>query len=159
MAKIIQNTPQKPPSRPPKNPKCGQNVVALFDFTLRPFFSKSLQVHPKSYPKSLKMAILAPTWGILAPSWFQLGPILAQFGEISADPSPAQIDQNLSGQLLRDFSSPGRPQELPDPLQTAIFQVFGNIFKTFSLISLGVGFSSWWVYFVTVFINIARHLF
>ena len=82
----------------------------------------------------LKMAILAPTWGILAPSWLQLGPILAQFGEILADPSPAKIDQNLPGQLLRDFSSPGRPQELPDPLQTSIFQVLGTILKTFSSI-------------------------
>ena len=88
-----------------------------------------------SWPQlGLKMAILAPTWGILAPSWLQLGPILAQFGEILADPSPAKIDQNLPGQLLRDFSPPGRPQELPDPLQTSIFQVFGTIFKTFSLI-------------------------
>ena len=77
------------------------------------------------------MAILAPTWGILAPSWLQLGPILAQFGEILADPSPAKIDQNLPGQLLRDFSPPGRPQELPDPLQTSIFKVFGIIFKVF----------------------------
>ena len=80
------------------------------------------------------MAILAPTWRILAPSWLQLGSNLAQFGEILADPSPAKIDQNLPGQLLRDFSPPGRPQELPDPLQTSIFQVFGTIFKTFSLI-------------------------
>ena len=88
-----------------------------------------------SWPQlGLKMAILAPTWGILAPSWLQLGPILAQFGEILADPSPAKIDQNLPGQLLRDFSPPGRPQELPDPLQTSIFQVFGTIFKTFSSI-------------------------
>ena len=88
-----------------------------------------------SWPQlGLKMAILAPTWGILAPSWLQLGPILAQFGEILADPSPAKIDQILPGQLLRDFSPPGRPQELPDPLQTLIFQVFGTIFKTFSLI-------------------------
>ena len=82
----------------------------------------------------LKMAILAPTWGILAPSWLQLGPILAQFGEILADPSPAKIDQNQPGQLSRDFSSQGRPQELPDPLQTSIFHVFGTIFKPFSLI-------------------------
>ena len=88
-----------------------------------------------SWPQlGLKMAILAPTWGILAPSWLQLGPILAQFGEILADPSPAKIDQNLPGQLLKDFSPPGRPQELPDPLQTSIFQVFGSIFNTFSSI-------------------------
>ena len=76
-----------------------------------------------SWPQlGLKMAILAPTWEI------QLGPILAQFGEILADPSPAKIDQNLPGQLSRDFSPPGRPQELPDPLQTLIFQVFWDHF-------------------------------
>ena len=85
-----------------------------------------------SWPQlGLKMAILAPTWGILAPSWLQLGPILAQFGEILADPSPAKIDQNLPRQLLRDFSPQGRPQELPDPLQTSFFQVFGPIFEAF----------------------------
>ena len=61
-------------------------------------------------------------------------PILAQFGEILADPSPAKIDQNLPGQLLRDFSPPGRPQELPDPLQTSIFQVFWDYVLTFSAI-------------------------
>ena len=88
-----------------------------------------------SWPQlGLKMAILAPNWRILAPSWLQLGPILTQFGEILADPSPAKIDQNLRGQLLRDFSPPGRPQELPDPLQTSIFQVFWTIFLTFSSI-------------------------
>ena len=80
------------------------------------------------------MAILATTWRILAPSWLQLGPILAQCGEILADPSPAKIDQNLPVQLLRDFSPPGRPQDLPDPLQTSISHVFGTIFKTFSSI-------------------------
>jgi hypothetical protein len=68
----------------------------------------------------------------LAPSWLQLGPILAQFGEILADPSPAKIDQNQSRQLLRHFLSQGRPQELPDPLQTSIFQVFRSIFQRFS---------------------------
>ena len=85
-------------------------------------------------PNGLKMAILAPTWRILAPSWLQFGPILAQFGEILADPSPAQIDQNQPGQLLQDFSFQGRPQELPGPLQTSIFKVFGTIFNTFPLI-------------------------
>ena len=81
------------------------------------------------------MAILAPTWRLLAPSWLQVGAILPHLGEILVDPSPAKIDQNQPGQLLRDFSSQGRPQELPDPLQTSIFHVFGTIFKTFSLIS------------------------
>ena len=77
------------------------------------------------------MAILAPTWPILAPSWPQLGAVLAHLGEILVDPSPAKIDQNQPRQLLVDFSSQGRPQELPDPLQTSIFQDFGTIFDTF----------------------------
>ena len=97
--------------------------------------AKTTKNDQNSSPNGLKMAILAPTWRILAPSWLQLGSNLAQFGEILADPSPAKIDQNQPGQLLRDFSSQGRPQELPDPLQTSIFQVFVTIFKTFSLIS------------------------
>ena len=89
-----------------------------------------------SWPQlGLKMAILAPTWGILAPSWLQLGPILAQFGEISADPSPAKIDVLFTLRHVLFTLRHGRPQELPDPLQTLIFQVFGTIFKTFSLIS------------------------
>ena len=80
------------------------------------------------------MAILAPTWKLLAPSWLQLGAILANLGEILVDPSPAKINQDQPRQLLRDFSSQGRPQELPDPLQTSIFQVLGSVFKTRSLI-------------------------
>ena len=79
----------------------------------------------------LKMAILAPTWSILAPSWRQFGAILAHLGEIFVDPSPAKIGQNQPRQLLRDFSSQGRPQELPDPLQTLIFQDLRTIFDTF----------------------------
>ena len=77
------------------------------------------------------MAILAPTWSILAPSWAQLGAILGHLGDILVDPSPAKIDQNRPRQLLVDFSSQGRPQELPDPLQTLIFQDLGTIFDTF----------------------------
>ena len=77
------------------------------------------------------MAILAPTWPILAPSWPQLGAVLAHLGEILVDPSPAKIDQNQPRQLLVDFSSQGRPQELPDLLQTSIFQDLGTIFDTF----------------------------
>ena len=45
--------------------------------------------------------------------------ILPHLGEILVDPSPAKIDQNQPRQLLRDFSPQGRPQELPDPLQTS----------------------------------------
>ena len=82
-------------------------------------------------PNGLKLAILALAWPILAPSWPQLGAVLAHLGEILVDPSPAKITQNQSRQLLVDFSSQGRPQELPDPLQTSIFQDLGTIFCTF----------------------------
>ena len=96
----------------------------------------------KSSPNGLKMAILAPTWRLLAPSWLQVGPILPHLGESLVDPSPAKIDQNQNQprQLLRDFLSQGRPQELPDPLQTSIFQVFRSIFQM-------------------VFVNFSEHLF
>ena len=67
----------------------------------------------------------------MAPSWLQVGAILPHLGEILVDPSPAKIDQNRPGQFLVDFSSQGRPQELPDPLQTSIFQDLGTIFDTF----------------------------
>ena len=136
MAKIAQNTPQEPPTRPPKTPKCGQNVVVLFVcfYTSAIFLKiapKTNKNDQKSSPNGLKMAILAPTWKLLAPSWLQLGAILPHLGEILVDPSPAKIDQNQPRQLLRDFLSQGRPQELPDPLQTSIFQVFKYILKDF----------------------------
>ena len=122
----------------PQDPKMWPKRCSVVRFYTSAIF---LKIAPKTtkndqnnFPNCLKMAILAPTWRILAPSWLQLGSNLAQFGEILADPSPAKIDQNQPGQLLRDSLSQGRPQELPDPLQTSIFQVFGTIFKTFSLI-------------------------
>ena len=62
-----------------------------------------------------------------------LGAILAHLGEILVDLSLAQIHPNQPRQLLVDFSSQGRPQELPDPLQTSIFQDLGAIFDTFLL--------------------------
>jgi len=80
------------------------------------------------------MAILARTWRLLAPSWLQVGAILPHLGEILVDPRPAKIDQNQPRQLLTDFLSQNRPQELSDPLQTSIFQVFKSIFQAFSLI-------------------------
>ena len=84
------------------------------------------------------MASRWPSWPQLGGSWRRLGSkvgaILPHLGEKMVDPSPAKIDQNQPRQLLRDFSSQGRPRELPDPLQTSIFQVFGTIFQTFSSI-------------------------
>ena len=130
LPKSLHLDPQDPKMWPKRYSVVRFYTSAIF-LKIAPKTTKNAQ---KSSPNGLKMAILAPTWGILAPSWLQLGPILAQFGEILADPIPAKIDQNLPGQLLRDFSSPGRPQELPDLLQTLIFQVFGTIFKTFSFI-------------------------
>ena len=85
-------------------------------------------------PNRFKLAILAPTWSILAASWLQLGPILAHLGEIFDDPSPAKIDQNRLRQIFREFWCQGRSQDLPDPLQTSIFQVLGPIFGNFSSI-------------------------
>ena len=67
------------------------------------------------------------SWTILALSWLQLGAILALVGEILVDPSLAKINQNQPRQLLRDFSSQGRPQELPDPPPDLDFSSFGSI--------------------------------
>ena len=92
---------------------------------------KTTKNDPNASPNGLKMAILAPTWLILAPTWLQLSAILAHLGDILVDPSLAKIDQNRPRQLLVDFSSQGRTQELPDPLQTSIFQDLGTIFDTF----------------------------
>ena len=119
---------------PKMQPKCCSVIRFLYFGPFSTDRSQDRKNAQDSSPNGLKMAILAPTSRILAPSWLQLGSNLTQFGEILADPSPAKIDQNLPGQLLRDYSFPGRPQELPDPLQTSIFQVFGTIFKTCSSI-------------------------
>ena len=143
MAKIAQNPPQEPPSRPPKTPKCGQNAVVLFDFTLRPFFERSLPRLPKMLKKApqkasrwpswpqlgLKMGILAPTWPVLASTWLPLGAILGHMGEILLDPSPAKIVQTRPRQILIEFWCQGRSQDLPDPLQTSISQGFGIHFE------------------------------
>ena len=102
---------------------------SIFDF--RYFLKYRSQDHQKwsrYLPKWPQDGILAPTWKLLPPSWFQVGAILPHLGEILVDPSPAKINQNQPRQLLRDFLSQGRPQELPDPLQTSIFQVFRSIF-------------------------------
>ena len=131
VAKIAQNTPQDPPSRPPKTPKCSQNAN-------RPFFQRSLPRPPKMLKKAAQMTSRWPSWCQLGASWCHLGsnlgPPLAHLSEILVDPSPAKIDQNQPRQLLRDFSSQGRPQELPDPLQTPMFQVSRSIFQRFSSI-------------------------
>ena len=67
----------------------------------------------------------------MASSWLQLAPILRHLVEILLDPSPAKIDQNQPRQLLKDFWCQGRPQDLPDPLQTSIFKDFGMHFSIF----------------------------
>ena len=107
-------TPQDPKMWPKRSSVVRFYTSAIF-LKIAPKTNKNVQ---KSSPNGLKMAILAPTWKLLAPSWLQLGAILPHLGEILVDPSPAQIDQNQPRQLLRDFLSQGRPQELPDPLQT-----------------------------------------
>ena len=107
-------TPQDPKMWPKRCSVVRFYTSAIF-LKIAPKTNKNVQ---KSSPNGLKMAILAPTWKLLAPSWLQLGAILPHLGEILVDPSPAKIDQNQPRQLLRDFLSQGRPQELPDPLQT-----------------------------------------
>ena len=108
-----------PKSLQPDPPRQRCSVVRFYTsaifLKIAPKTNKNVQ---KSSPNGLKMAILAPTWKLLAPSWLQLGAILPHLGEILVDPSPAKIDQNQPRELLRDFLSQGRPQELPDPLQT-----------------------------------------
>ena len=123
-------TPQDPKMWPKRCSVVRFYTSAIF-LKIAPKTTKNAQ---KSSPNGLKMAILAPTWKLLAPSWLQVGAILPHLGEILVDPSPAKIDQNQPRQLLRDFLSQGRPQELPDPLQTSIFQVSRSIFQRFSSI-------------------------
>ena len=74
------------------------------------------------------MASQAPSWAILAPSWPHVG---AKFGHLAAIlgiPRLSKIGQNRPRQPPRRFSCQGGPQDLPDPLQTSIFMVFGTIF-------------------------------
>ena len=93
--------------------------------------SNILQKCSKKLPKGPQDGHLGPVWRLLAPSWLQVGAILPHLGEILVDPSPAKIDQNQPRQLLRDFLSQGRPQELPDPLQTSIFKFWASLLERF----------------------------
>ena len=127
VVKIAQNTPQEPPTRPPKTPKYSKNVVLSFDFRLSPFFNRSLPRLPKMLKIAPQMPSRWPSWHQLGASWRHLGPNLAPSWAIWAT-FGSKIDQNRPRQLLKDLSSRGRPQELPDPLQTSIFQVFRIIF-------------------------------
>ena len=122
------NQTHQDPKMWPKRCSVVRLYTAAIFLKIAPKTTKNVQ---KSSPHGLKMAILAPTWRLLAPSWLQVGAILPHLGEILVDPSPAKIDQNQPRQLLKDLLSQGRPQELPDPLQTSIFQVFRSIFQRF----------------------------
>ena len=147
-AKIAQESPTCGQDRPkysprasnqtPQDPKMWPKRCSVVRFYTSAIFlkiaPKTTKNAQKSSPNGLKMAILAPTWRLLAPSWLQVGAILPHLGETLVDPSPAKIDQNRPRQLLIDFLSQGRPQELPDPLQTSIFQVFSSISKRISSI-------------------------
>ena len=116
---------------PKMQPKRGSVVRFYTSAIFLKIAPKTTKNAQDGCPHGLKMAILAPTWKLLAPSWLQVGAILPHLGEILVDPSPAKIDQNQPRQLLRHFLSQGRPQELPDPLQTSIFQVFRSILQRF----------------------------
>ena len=137
----LQDRPKYSPrasNQTPQDPKMWPKRCSIVRFYTSAIF---LKIAPKTtkntqnkFPNGLKMVILAPTWKLLAPSRLQVGAILPHSGEILVDPNPAKIDQNQPRQLLRDFLSQGRPQELPDPLQTSISQVSRSIFQRFSSI-------------------------
>ena len=77
------------------------------------------------------MASQTLSWAILAPSWPHLAAKFAHFAAILGSPRLSKIGQNLPRQPPGHFSSKGRLQDLPDPLQASIFQVSGSIFATF----------------------------
>ena len=111
--RVSNQTPQDPRMWPKRSTVVRFYTSAVF-LKIAPKTTKNAQ---DSFPNDLKMAILAPTWSILVPSWLQLGPILAHLSEILVDPSPAKIHQNQPRQIFREFSSQGRSQDLPDPLE------------------------------------------
>ena len=130
MAKIAQNTPKSLQPNPPR----PQNVAkTLYRCSFLHFghFSKDRSQDHQKCSKWLQDGHLGPNLealgAILAPSWRHLAPFGRDFGRSS----PAQIDQNQLRQLLKVFLSQGRPQELPDPLQTSILQVFKSMFQKF----------------------------
>ena len=147
MAKIAQNTPQEPPTRPPKTPKCGQNDGVLFVFTLRPFFSRSLPRPTKMLKKAPQMASRWPSWPQLGSSWRHLGsnlapscPIWARFWSIRAWPKLTKISQDSFGEIFcfkvapKSSQTPSRPP--PD-----------------------LDFSSFQIHFSKVCVNFSKHLF
>ena len=73
MAKIAQDRPEEPPNRLAKIPKCSQNVVVLFVFTLLPFLQRSLPRPVKIDKTALQVASGRPSRAQLGPSWRHLG--------------------------------------------------------------------------------------
>ena len=124
VAKIAQNTPQEPLTRPSKTRKYSQNAVLLFVFTLPSVLQRLLpRPHPcaKMLPKSIpnrpkidsedhQLSIKSPSWRQHGPTWAHLAPTWRYF-----NPSCAHPDANL----LRNHgqNSPETSQKHPKPLQ------------------------------------------
>ena len=100
VAKIVQDRPEEPPNRPAKIPKCSQNVVVLFVFTLSPILQRSLPRPLKIDKTALQVASGRPSRAELGPSWLQLGAILHHLAEILGDLRLPKIGQ---GSLQENF--------------------------------------------------------
>ena len=118
VAEIVQDRPEEPPNRPAKIPKCSQNVVVLFVFTLLPFLQRSLPRPPKIDKMALQVASGRP-------SRVQLGAILHHLAEILGDLRLPKIGQ---GSLQENFHAKIASKTFPDPLQASIFIVLGTLF-------------------------------
>ena len=101
VAKITQNTPQEPPTRSPKTPKCSKNVVLSFDFRLSPFSQISSPRPPNMLKIAPQIPSRWPSWLQLGGSWRHLGsnlppswPFWARFWSIRARPKFTKISQD-----------------------------------------------------------------
>ena len=107
VAKIDQNTPLEPPTRPSKTLKWSKNDVLSFVFRLVPFLQRFVPRPPKLVNIAAQMASWWPSWCQLGPSWRHLGsnlvpswPTWARFSTIRAPPKSTKISRDSFWQIF-----------------------------------------------------------
>ena len=144
LAKITQNSPHEPPTRPPKTRKCSQNTIVVLIFTLQPFLQRSAPRLPKIPKIAPQLASRCPARPCLGPSWRHLGPILPPSSPIllpfwapRACPKSAKICQDslqvifLPKVAPKTSQTPSRPRF--SSFRGRFFNLSGSIFLGFLL--------------------------
>ena len=119
----------RPSNQTPKTPKCSQNAVVLFVFTLQPFFERSTPGPQKIFKIAFQMASRWPSWFQLGPSWRQLGAILTHLGEIFVDLGLAKIGED---RFLQIVHARGTPKKSRTPSRPRFSWLLGSMLDGFS---------------------------